>query len=303
MDPKPSAAQPPSLRRAGDHWVGTFDAMACRCEVLAEVDDRRDARRILSIVSSEAARIERKFSRYRNDNAVHAINHAAGRRVEVDEETARLLEFADRLHQLSDGAFDITSGVLRRVWTFDGSDRVPGRDALEEVLRLVGWSRVERDAAGIRLEAGMEIDFGGIGKEYAVDRCAQLVAAELPASCLINLGGDLATTRPRRDSVPWRVGIEDPHAPAPVAKRTILLVAGALATSGDSRRFVLRDGTRYGHILDPRTGWPVERAPRSVTVAAGSCTQAGMLATLAMLHGAAAESFLKDQEVKFWIFR
>ena len=66
---------------------------------------------------------------------------------------------------------------------------------------------------------------------------------------------------------------------------------------------MLRGGTRYGHILDPRTGWPIERAPRSVTVAAGSCTQAGMLATFAMLRGAAAESFLKDQDVKFWIFR
>jgi len=268
-----------------------------------EVDDRRDARRVLSIVSSEAARVERKLSRYRTDNIVHAINHAAGRRVAVDEETARLLEFADRLHRLSDGAFDVTSGVLRRVWTFDGSDRVPGRDAVEAARRLVGWSRVERDGDGIRLDAGMEIDLGGIGKEYAVDRCAQLVASELPASCLINFGGDLTVTRPRRSAEPWRVGIEDPHASAPVAKRTILLAAGGLATSGDSRRFVLRDGVRYGHILDPRTGWPVERAPRSVTVAAGSCTQAGMLATFAMLQGANAESFLGDQGVKFWIFR
>jgi len=277
--------------------------MACPCEVLVEADDRQDASRVLSIVSLEAGRVERKFSRYLPDNIVHAINGAGGKAVDVDEETSHLLEFAGRLHELSDGAFDITSGVLRRAWTFDGSDRVPTRDTVETVRRQVGWSRVEWGGGRIRLPDGMEIDFGGIGKEYAVDRAVQLVVSELSASCLINLGGDLAVTRPRGNGEPWRVGIEDPLAQARIAKRSIRLTAGALATSGDARRYVARDGIRYGHILDPRTGWPVATAPRSVTVAAATCTEAGMLATIAMLRGQGAESFLEDQGVKFWIFR
>ena len=81
------------------------------------------------------------------------------------------------------------------------------------------------------------------------------------------------------------------------------ITRGALATSGDSRRYILRDGVRYGHILDPRSGWPVREAPRSVTVAAATCTEAGMLATLAMLEGPAAESFLAEQGVRYWVAR
>jgi thiamine biosynthesis lipoprotein len=85
--------------------------------------------------------------------------------------------------------------------------------------------------------------------------------------------------------------------------RHIDLTVGALATSGDSRRFLLKDGKRYGHVLDPRSGWPVVGAPRSVTVAAATCTEAGMLATLALLQGTEAEAFLEAQAVQFWALR
>jgi thiamine biosynthesis lipoprotein len=145
------------------------------------------------------------------------------------------------------------------------------------------------------------LDFGGIGKEYAVDRVCELLAARDSAPFLINFGGDLrANRRPPRG--PWQVGIERPDA---VRDATLLLDLehGALATSGDSRRYLLRDGIRYGHILDPRTGWPVPGSPRSVTVAASSCTEAGVLATLALLHGARAEQYLHDQGVRCWILR
>jgi len=98
------------------------------------------------------------------------------------------------------------------------------------------------------------------------------------------------------DSVDWKTA-------PPVAVRQIHLKAGALATSGDAKRFLLKDGVRYGHILDPTTGWPVRKAPRSVTVAAGTCLDAGMLATFAMLQGHDAEVFLRDQDVRHWVLR
>jgi thiamine biosynthesis lipoprotein len=277
--------------------------MASPCEVLIEVDDRREAERVLSVVASETWRIEAKFSRYLPDNVIHGINHGGGRDVEVDGETARLLDYAARLHDLSDGRFDITSGVLRRVWRFDGSDQLPARAAVEEVRRHIGWSRVAWDGRRIRLEPGMEIDLGGFGKEYAADRASGLAAESAKASCLINLGGDLVVTRPRRDGGTWLVGIEHPDAPVPVAARQIRLSAGALATSGDAKRFLLKDGVRYGHILDPTTGWPVREAPRSVTVAAGTCLDTGMLATFAMLKGRQAEAFLAAQNVQHWVLR
>jgi len=293
----------PRLRKGDDHWVGCFDAMASPCEVLIETDNRQEAKRILSIVVSEARRVERKFSRYVSDNIVHAINHSQGCAIDVDQETARLLHFADELHRLSVRRFDITSGVLGRVWKFDCSDRLPDAAAVESALKLVGWHRVQWDGHRIRLEPGMQIDFGGIGKEYAVDRAAQLVSAEFAVSTLVNFGGDLVVTRPRQNLEAWRVGVEDPELPATTASRLIRLSAGGLSTSGDNKRYLLRNGVRYGHILDPTTGRPIEGGPHSVTVAAGSCVQAGMISTLAMLEGSDAETFLEAQDVRHWISR
>jgi thiamine biosynthesis lipoprotein len=263
--------------------------------------DRKNAARVLEVVAAEARRIEAKFSRYRADNIVHAINTAAGRPVTVDDETARLVDYAAQLFDLSNGKFDITSGVLRRIWRFDGSDRVPSADQINEVRRLVGWERVQWKRPVIALEPGMEIDFGGIGKEYAVD-CAAVLVTPLTEQCLLNFGGDLRALGPRANGRPWQVGIEAVDRLS-TASRVVELYRGGLATSGDSRRYLLKDGRRYGHILDPTTGASVVDAPRSVTVVAGSCTQAGMLATLAMLQGRGAEAFLTEQGARYWCYR
>jgi thiamine biosynthesis lipoprotein len=147
----------------------------------------------------------------------------------------------------------------------------------------------------------MEIDLGGIGKEYAVDRAGALARTIWPRG-LLNFGGDLMAFGAGIDSNAWTVGVEGLTATGLPATR-IRLMVGALATSGDARRYLLKNGKRYGHILDPRTGWPVEHAPRSVTVAAPTCTHAGMLATFAMLHGADAETFLEDEGVDYWCLR
>jgi len=275
--------------------------MASTCEVHVDTADREDASRVLGSVTAEAQRIEAKFSRYRADNIVHAINTAAGDPVTVDEETARLIDYAAQLFDLSEGKFDITSGVLRRIWRFDGSDRVPSREQIDGVKRLVGWRRVRWERPVIALEPGMEIDFGGIGKEYAVDRAAAL-SAPFTERCLLNFGGDLRALGPRANGRPWQVGIEAVDQLS-TASRVVELYRGGLATSGDSRRYLLKDGRRYGHILDPTTGAPVVGAPRSVTVLAETCTQAGMLATLAMLHGQVAEAFLEAQGVRYWCYR
>jgi len=283
--------------------VGRFGAMASPCEILVETADADEARQLSELAAAEAWRIEDKFSRYANDNVVARINSAAGEAIDVDSETGSLLDFGNTLYEVSDGRFDITSGVLRGVWTFDGSDKLPAREAVERVLRRVGWHRVEWQSPTLWMESGMEIDFGGIGKEYAVDRVAQELRDASTSSTLINFGGDLAVTRPPIERQGWQVGIESVAARGPAAEKVIELRSGALATSGDARRFLLRDGIRYSHILDPRSGWPVENAPRSVTVAADTCTQAGMLSTLAMLEGDDAEAFLRAEGVRYWCRR
>ena len=113
------------VTRTGFGWTGTFLAMGSPCEVLLEGGRRADAERWTRTAAAEAWRIEDKYSRYLPDSALSRINRSAGRPIDTDAETARLLDFAAQLHSLSDGRFDVTSGVLRRVWTFDGSDRVP----------------------------------------------------------------------------------------------------------------------------------------------------------------------------------
>jgi thiamine biosynthesis lipoprotein len=290
------------LRRQG-YWESSFQAMASPCTVLTEAGTAAKARRLLDIARSEAQRIEAKFSRYRKDNVVHLLNTSAGDPVEVDEETALLLDYAARCHALSEGRFDITSGVLRRVWRFDGSDRVPATDAIDALLPLIGWDKVSWLRPYLTLPSGMEIDFGGIGKEYAVDRTALLLGAETTDSFLVNYGGDLFASGERRDGSCWRIGLDDPTATGEHSAGMIEIRRGGVATSGDARRFLLKDGIRYGHILDPRTGWPVPNAPRSVTVYADTCLDAGMLATFAMLQGEQAEAFLEAQGIQHHIIR
>lgn len=291
------------LARHGKFWRVTFPAMGSPCELLLDTDDRSEVQALASIATAEAWRIEDKFSRYISGNIVDRINTAAGTSVEVDPETAGLIDFAGLLYRLSDRRFDITSGALRKAWTFDGSDRLPDRAAVRRILRQVGWHRVDWASPVLTMPSGMQIDFGGIGKEYAVDKVAGLVREQTSSPCLVNFGGDLAITGPpgRQDS--WQVGRESLQGSTALPVGLIQLRSGALATSGDTRRYLLKDGIRYGHILDPITGWPVDGAPASVTVAADSCVQAGMLCTLAMLRGAEAEAMLADEGVQYWCLR
>jgi len=290
------------LRQEEGYWRGRFQAMACDCEIMTETSEVRVAKAMLKMAADEAWRIELKFSRYRRGNIVDQINHSRGKALEVDEETAQLLDFAKECYGMSEGLFDITSGVLRRLWRFDGSDQIPSQKQVETILPLVGWEKVLWDSPVIQLQRGMEIDFGGIGKEYAVDRILRLLLEDFGGGVLVNLGGDTAVGGARKDGSPWNIGIEALRLDQ-TAQRIIQIQRGAIASSGDCRRYLLKAGKRYSHILNPQTGWPVEGAPRSVTVAAGTCTEAGLLASLAMLHGTQAEAFLDEEAVRYWCSR
>jgi len=273
--------------------------MASPCEVLLPTIDRPIALQLAALVAQEAWRIEKKFSRYRTDSVTAWIHANCGTVIDVDPETASLIDFASQCFQISDGLFDITSGILRHAWNFDGSDRVPESRAIERLLPFIGFDKLEWRSPRLLLPIGMELDFGGIGKEYAVDRAYDALVASRKDPFLINFGGDLRANRaPGHGS--WQVGIERPDADRE-ATMILELEHGALATSGDSRRFLLKDGVRFGHILHPRTGWPVAGSPRSVTVAASSCTEAGLLATLALLQGDRARQYLEQERVRYWL--
>lgn len=253
---------------------------------------------------AEVRRIEAKFSRYLEDSVVTRINRAAGQRaVEVDEETRQLLMFADQLWRQSDGLFDITSGVLRQAWNFSAR-ALPSPQLLAEVRSRIGWERVQFDGDRVRLvDTGMEIDFGGFGKEYAADRAAVVLREAGVQSALVNLGGDLhALDAPSGDQgSPWSIDIQHPRPPAtrPLARIAhVPLRQGGLATSGDYERFIEVDGRRYCHILNPLTGWPVG-AHQSISVLAPNATAAGALTTIAMLKEEGAIDWLESQGASY----
>jgi thiamine biosynthesis lipoprotein len=291
-----------TLTREAVGYRLAFHAMACPCEVRIEVVNQGIAEAVGRAAEAEARRIEAKYSRYRPDSVLAEINGSAGWDISIDVETAKLIDFAAQCFETSGGRFDITSGVLRRIWHFDGSDNVPTDQQVRSLKPLIGWKKVTWRPPRLCLRTGMEIDFGGLGKEYAVDRALAQTRRITQAPVLVNFGGDLRVSGPRLDGARWKIAIETPEQPGMPAGM-LEIAEGALATSGDARRFLLKDGVRYGHILNPLTGRPVVDAPRSVTVAAATCIEAGMLATLAVLNGRQAEKFLKREGVRSWCIR
>jgi len=276
--------------------------MASPCEIHLSLTSKNEAEKSASFAFAETRRIEQKYSRYRTDNLIHTINHSNGIPVHVDEETSRLLHYADQCYQLSEHLFDITSGVLRKAWSFDGREVDVDESRISSMLDLVGWDKVIWNGNAITLRPGMELDLGGIGKEYAVDRVAQMLFDARQAPLMVNFGGDIRSICPTDQPRTWTIGIEKPETDNSAVGQ-IELTSGAVATSGDARRFCLYKGRRLGHILNPLTGWPVTGAPRSVTVVADLCTEAGLLSTLAMLQGDSAEEFLEAQQVTFHCIR
>jgi len=277
-----------------------FAAMASRCEVRLYAPDAITAQAWADAAIAEVRRIETKYSRYRDDSVTTAINRAAGGdALGIDAETTGLIDFGAALYAQSGGSFDLTSGVLRRAWDFK-AQQVPAQQQIDALLPLIGWSQVEWRSGRLRLpQPGMEIDFGGIGKEYAADRAGAKLLEHGAAHGLVNLGGDVRVIGPAPDGTPWRIAVQDPREGAGTTFARLDVASGAVATSGDYERFFVVDGRRYCHVMDPRTGWPVAYW-RSVSVVAPLAVAAGACATLAMLQPVEAGlAFLQEQGVRY----
>lgn len=279
-----------------------FSAMGSPCELLLAPAGLIDLHRAAQAVVRDIQRLERRYSRYRDDSDLSALNRvaAAGGSTEVDDETAALLDYAAACHAQSGGRFDITSGLLRRVWQW-GSGQLPAREAVAALLPRIGWQHVMWRRPQLRFtQPGMELDFGGIVKEYAADRAAALLLGAGVQHGLVNLGGDVRALGPQPGGEPWRVGVRHPHRPGELVA-TVALHHGALASSGDYERCIVVDGVRHGHILDPRTGWPVQGLA-AVSVAAPLAVVAGSATTIAMLMGSHGPSWLAQSGLPFlWV--
>jgi thiamine biosynthesis lipoprotein len=283
-----------------------FTAMASPCSIQIDGQDERVLRQAAAAAIAEVQRIERKFSRYQANSVISRINRGAGHAaVEVDTETQELLDFAHALWEMSDGLFDISSGVLRRAWDFKKAC-LPSEALLAQALACIGWQHVERQGSSVRLaHPGMELDFGGFGKEYAADRAAAVLERHGVRHALVNLGGDLHALGPRglpeMQGAAWSIQIAHPR-PLPGQRAAPLaylaLERGGLASSGDYERFFIFEGKRYCHVLNPRSGWPVGHW-QSISVLATNTTTAGALATIAMLKEQDAIGWLERQGTRY----
>lgn len=279
-----------------------FSAMGSPCEVKLYADSRARARHVAGRVIDEVERLEAKYSRYREESFLSKINQAAqlGGSITVDPETAGLLDYVATCWQQSNGLFDITSGVLRKAWTFK-DQMLPDADAIQGLLHHVGWDRLSWQNPTISFpEPGLELDLGGAVKEYAVDRVAALCWDAGIRHGLINLGGDIKVIGPHPGGQPWAIGIRHPRDPEGIA-RTVYIKRGAMASSGDYERCIVVNDKRYGHVLNPKTGWPVSHLA-SVSVVAEFCVVAGSASTIAMLLEEDGPEWLKSLGVThYWV--
>ena len=268
--------------------------MGTPCEIQIYAVSEHQAREAVNRVVSDVNRLEALYSRYREDSFLSKINrHAAkGKKITVDAETAGLLNYAATCYQQSDGLFDSTSGKLRLAWRFD-SGKIPEQSTIDKLLQQIGWQRLNWNPPVLGFSIpGMEIDFGGVVKEYAVDRAASLCMEAGIQHGIINLGGDIKIICPQADGSPWKVGIRHPRKPNAMLQ-TLSLSHGALASSGDYERFILLDGIRYSHVLNPKTGWPV-KCMSSVSVVSDFCVVAGSASTIAMLKEEKGPAWLEE---------
>lgn len=230
----------------------------------------------------EVARLECKYSRYLADSLVSKINTNAGLRPTViDNETQALCQYAATAYHLSDGLFDVTSGTLRKIWDVK-SQRKPDTSLIPSLLPLVNWSMVAIEGNELWLpKRGMEIDFGGIVKEYAADSAKSIACQHNIQHGIVDLGGDIAVIGTHPNNSPWHIGISKPTE-SNCAIASLPATSGAVASSGDYERFILLNNVKYSHIVNPKTGWPVNGFA-GVSVWAPQCVVAGTIATIAML--------------------
>lgn len=295
---------PIAYHQSDQAWVGSFTLMASKCEIHIRTSDPGLAHERVTAAYLEAKRIEQHFSRYLPNNPLANINRSDGTTIVLDAEYIELMNYALTLYQASGGLFDISCGSLRHLWRFDGSQAhnttIPSNEELQQALQRIGLQRIHWSPPELTLPKGMELDFGGIGKEYAVDRASQIIQTAFKGEYLVNFGGDCYCHGSAER--PWTVAIESTSHKQD-SDNAVTLIEGGVATSGTTKRFFTVGEKRYGHILNPLTGQPVENAPLSVTVVNQNCLAAGALSTLAMLQGAEAEAFLQSQQLLHWVLR
>ena len=266
-----------------------FPALGTTCDVqFFSPDGKKPAEAFELAAISWVHAFEAKYSRFQPTSLISRINDAAGKSwVEVDEDMDRMLQLCDTVFAMTRGVIDPTALPLLHLWNWKAHPTIiPSAPAIEAARQLVGWNKVERRPGRIFLpQAGMALDFGGFGKEYAVDIVAQIALDHGITNVLVDFGHDLRAIGAPPGRPAWHIGLEDPQRPGLASESIALAGNCGIASSGDYLRNFVFAGRRYGHIIDPGSGQPVANGCQQATVIADTCLQAGVLSTAAFVFG------------------
>lgn len=262
--------------------------MGCGFEVTVVAKDQPTADKYISIAIEEIQRIENLISSWDSNSQTSAINKNAGvKPVKVDKELIALIERSIAISKLTDGAYDITYASMDKIWKFDGSiTTMPLEEKIKASVAKVGYQNIviDKESSTVFLQnKGMKIGFGGIGKGYAADKAKQLLVSKGVTAGIINASGDMNTWGKKPDGKPWEVAIVNPldkkkaFGLLPIQNKSVV-------TSGNYEKFILIDGERYTHIINPKTGYPA-KGILSVTVFAPQAELADALATALFVMG------------------
>lgn len=278
-------ASPPQYFQEVCSW--SFVSMGTTNQIIFEHRNAGVSETVIAYLTEWLAGFEVRYSRFIPTSLISKINdQAGGDPVSLEPRDEELFALCDWFYWKTKGIFDPTSGALLAYWDYHSdAPRFPSARQLAEARQAVGWSKIERSPESIRLpHPGMRLDLGGIGKEYAVDQTAGILESAGIHSYMISFGRDIrcAGHAPGEDT--WRIGLEHPQLPDQ-CWAGVGLNKGAIAASGQARRFVEIDGKTFGHLLDVRSCEPAQNDTQASWVIAPTCTEAGILASTAIILG------------------
>jgi len=251
------------------------------CEVKFYHHNEKEAKRIISEIDLELIRIDSLLNRFSEKSLISRLNKE--RKIQAPEDIVRLFLLSDSIARLTDGTFDISIAPLLELWGFyENNFKIPDTAEIERVKKLVDYSRIQIRGDSIILPQRMKVDLSGIAQGYAADRVADIIKGHGINSALINIGGEMVLVGRSSKNRPWRIGIRNPRGKGII--EVIEITNGALSTSGDYEKFFMVEGTRYPHIIDPRTGFPAMHFV-SVTILAKSAAFADAIATAVAVMG------------------
>ena len=279
----PTSELAPSLSKKVAKLMGN------RFEITVVGDDPLWTEERIADAVKEISRIEKLFTTFDESSQTNLINRNAGiAPVKVDKEVYALIERSKKISALTQGAFDITYGSIdKRLWNFDKTmTSLPDPQTAKQLVRLINYRNVildENDCSVLLKEKGMRIGFGGIGKGYAAEKAKSLLQQKGVKSGIINAAGDLTAWGHQPNGKPWTIGIADPNT-TKQAFSFLEITNTSIATSGNYEKFILIDGKKYSHTIDPKTGLPV-RGIKSVTIICPNAEIADAMATPVMIMG------------------